>query len=188
MSSGDVTMLLMQWGDGDRSALEHLTPKIYSELHRLAGSYLRKERAEHTLQATALVNEAFLKLVDQSRVEWRNRAHFFGIAAQAMRRILIDYARSNRREKRGGGVQALQLDEAMELVRERGADLIALDDALHTLARLDEQQSRIVELRYFAGLTIEETAEVLGISSTTVQREWVTARAFLARELQRHPS
>ncbi|MBS1827921.1 MAG: sigma-70 family RNA polymerase sigma factor [Acidobacteria bacterium] len=185
-SGGDVTLLLMQWGGGDKAAFDDLAPKIYQELHRLAQSYLRRERIEHTLQATALVNEAYLKLVDQSKVEWRNRAHFFGIAAQSMRRILIDHARKVRRDKRGGGAAVLQLDEALDVMGSRGAELIALDDALDALAKLDEQQSRIVEMRYFAGLSIEEVAEVLGISRATVQREWATARAFLARELMRN--
>jgi RNA polymerase sigma factor (TIGR02999 family) len=187
-SGGDVTLLLMQWGGGDRAALDDLAPRIYQELHRLARSYLRRERAEHTLQATALVNEAFLKLVDQSQVEWRNRAHFFGIAAQAMRRILIDHARKVRRDKRGGGATVLQLDESLDVMGSRGAELLALDDALDALAKLDEQQGKIVEMRYFAGLTIDEVAEVLGVSSATIQREWATARAFLARELMRSGS
>src|SRR5262249_11967303 len=157
-------------------------PLVYAELHRLAQAYLRRERRGHTLQSAALVHEAFLRLVDQ-RVAWRNRAHFFGIAAQLMRRILVDYARSRHNEKRGGEQLFLELDEALDAAAERDAELVALDDALTSLAALDPQQSRIIELRYFGGLTIEETAEALGISDTTVEREWRLARAWLLREL-----
>lgn len=181
--SEHVTQLLLAWGDGDQGALDELTPLVYDELRRLAGSYLRRERQGHTLQTSALVHEAFLRLIDQ-RVNWQNRAHFFGIAAQAMRRVLVSYARSQHRTKRGGGEQQrLELDEALDLAQARDADLVALDDALTALSQFDSQQSRIVELRYFGGLTIDETAEALSISSATVEREWRLARAWLRREL-----
>ena len=179
----DVTQLLMDWSHGNRDALDHLLPLVYTELHRLAARYLRRERAEHTLQTTALVHEAYLRLVDQSKVQWHNRAHFFGIAAQAMRRILVDHARHQHAAKRRGHKPQLSLDEALNVSAERAADLMALDDALGSLAGIDPQQSRIVELRFFGGLTAEETAEVLGISRATVNREWTMAKAWLYREL-----
>lgn len=180
----DVTRLLINWSKGDQKALEELTPLVYSELRRLAQRYLRRERSDHTLQGTALVHEAFLKLIDQRNVQWQNRAHFFGVAAQMIRRILVDYARSRGTAKRGADAVKLSLDEAIGgAVDARDIDLIALDDALNSLAALDPQQSRIVELRFFTGLSIEETAEVLGISPATVKRDWVTAKALLYREL-----
>ncbi len=188
MADGDVTELLAQWRGGDEAALNELVPRVYDELHRLAFCYLRRERDDHTLQPTALVNEAFLKLAGQNAVAWQNRAHFFGIAAQSMRRILVDHARSHNRAKRGGGAVVVQLDTAIDLRDEKAGELVALDDALQALAQLDDQQSRIVELRYFGGLSVDETAEVLGISKSTVHRDWATARAFLAREIARSES
>jgi RNA polymerase sigma factor (TIGR02999 family) len=175
---------LVAWNDGNPEARDELIPLVYAELHRLAQAYLRRERRGHTLQSAALVHEAFLRLVDQ-RVAWRNRAHFFGIAAQLMRRILVDYARSRQNEKHGGDQLHLELDEALDEAAARDTDLVALDDALQSLAALDPQQSRVIELRYFGGLTIEETAEVLGVSETTVEREWRMARAWLLRELSK---
>jgi RNA polymerase sigma factor (TIGR02999 family) len=174
---------LVAWSDGDQQALEKLMPLVYDELRRLAGRYLRRERPGHTLQATALVNEAYLRLVDQRDVRWQNRAHFFGIAAQMMRRILVDHARSHQVAKRGAGARKLSLDEAIEAPEQADVDLVALDDALSDLARIDPQQSRIVELRFFGGLTIEEVAEVVGVSPATVKREWTMAKAWLYREL-----
>jgi RNA polymerase sigma factor (TIGR02999 family) len=175
---------LVAWNDGNPEARDELIPLVYAELHRLAQAYLRRERRGHTLQSAALVHEAFLRLVDQ-RVAWRNRAHFFGIAAQLMRRILVDYARSRQNEKHGGDQLHLELDEALDEAAARDTDLVALDDALQSLAALDPQQSRVIELRDFGGLTIEETAEVLGVSETTVEREWRMARAWLLRELSK---
>jgi RNA polymerase sigma factor (TIGR02999 family) len=180
----EVTELLKQWSDGRVEALDRLLPRIHAELRRLAASYLRRERPNHTLQPTALVNEAFLKLVDQRAVKWHNRAHFFGIAAQAMRRILVDHARSRAAGKRGDGQPPLPLDDALVSTAMPSIDLIALDQALTRLARLDPQQSRVVELRFFGGLTLEETAEVLHLSAATVGREWAVAKAWLYAELQ----
>jgi RNA polymerase sigma factor (TIGR02999 family) len=179
----DVTQLLVHWGRGDKQALDRLMPLVYDELHRMASRYLRRERQEHTLQTTALINEAYLRIVDQNRVNWQNRAHFFGVAAQMMRRILVDHARSHLYAKRGGGAQKLTLDEAIATPQERDLDLVALDDALTTLAEIDPQQSRIIELRFFGGLTIEETAEVLSISPATVKRDWNMAKAWLYGEI-----
>ena len=184
-STQQVTRLLVNWSNGDQSALEQLTPLVYSELRRLAGRYLRKERPDHTLQSTALVHEAFLRMIDQRSVKWQNRAHFFGVAAQMIRRILVDHARSRYASKRGAGAPRLSLDEAIALPERRDLDLVALDDALNSLAKIDPQQSRIVELRFFTGLTVEETAEVLGISPATVKRDWVTAKAWLYRDISR---
>jgi RNA polymerase sigma-70 factor (ECF subfamily) len=164
-----------------------LLPLVEGELHRLAKAYLRRERQGHTLQTTALVNEAYLRLVDQRHARWQNRAHFFGIAAQLMRRILIDHARRIAYAKRGGGAVRISLDEACELGPERAAELVALDDALSTLAHVDERKSRVVELRYFGGLSVEETAEVLGVHPETVTRDWQRAKAFLRRELEANP-
>lgn len=180
-----VTQLLEELNGGDKAALDRLMPLVYDELHRLASRYLRKERPGHTLQATALVNEAYMRIVDQKNVSWQNRAHFFGIAAQLMRRILVDHARSRLYAKRGGGAFRLTLDEALALPDQRDLDLVALDDALKALADLDPRQSRIVELRYFGGLTVEETAEVLGISPATVKRDWVWARTWLYKEIKK---
>jgi RNA polymerase sigma factor (TIGR02999 family) len=184
-TSPEVTQLLLAWSDGDREALEKLTPLVYRELKKLAGSYLRRERSGHTLQPTALAHEAYLKLIDQQNVRWQNRAHFFGIAAQAMRRILVDHARARLAEKRGSG-QAVSLDEAIDVSDQRADQLVALDEALKTLAALDPQQSRVVELKYFGGMTLEETAEVLGVSRATVIREWRMAKAWLYDELNKN--
>lgn len=184
-SRSEVTELLQLWSDGRKDALDRLLPQIYAELRRLASSYLRRERHDHTLQATALVHEAFLKLVDQRAVRWQNRAHFFGIAAQAMRRILVDHARAHAAGKRGDPARRVSLDEALVLTDMPNVDLLALDEVLTRLAALDPQQSRVVELRFFGGLTMDETAEVLHISPATVGREWTLARAWLYAELQR---
>jgi RNA polymerase sigma factor (TIGR02999 family) len=185
-SEPDVTQLLVNWSKGDQSALDELMPLVYGELRRLAGAYLRRERSNHTLQSTALVNEAFMRLVNQRDVQWRNRAHFYAIAAQMIRRILVDYARSQHAEKRGSGAIKLELDEAMAVAQTgRDVDLLGLNDALDALAELDERQSRIVELRFFAGLSIEETAEVMHLSPASIKREWQTARAWLFRKMTR---
>ena len=183
--SNQVTELLVRWRGGDREALDALMPVVYSELHRLARSYLQRERPDHTLQSTALVNEAYVRLIGQNLPQWQNRAHFFGVAAQLMRQILVDYARSHRADKRGGGAFKLTLGDAAEQAQPVDVDLVALDDALKRLASIDPQQSRIVELKFFAGLTNEDASEILGISTSTVKRDWVTARAWLFRELDR---
>ncbi|MEO8436145.1 MAG: sigma-70 family RNA polymerase sigma factor [Pyrinomonadaceae bacterium] len=179
--SHEVTQLLAAWSEGDRSALDKLLPLVDRELHKLAHRYMSHEREGHTLQTTALVNEAYLKLIDQ-KVDWQNRAHFFGIAAQVMRRILIDHARRHLGPKHGGG-NTISLDEAAVVSIERAAELVALDEALTTLAKVDERKSRVVELRYFGGLSVEETATVLGVSAETITRDWRRAKAFLRREL-----
>jgi len=183
--SSDVTELLKLWSQGRTDAIDELLPQVYAELRKLASSYLRRERPDHTLQATALVHEAFLKLVDQRAVHWQNRAHFFGIAAQAMRRILVDHARAHAAGKRGDGARRVAIDDVLLLADVPSIDLLALDEALNRLALLDVQQSRVVELRFFGGLTMEETAEVLQISTATVGREWTLARTWLFAELQR---
>jgi RNA polymerase sigma factor (TIGR02999 family) len=183
MPPGDVTGLLLKWSQGDQAAVDELTPLVYSELRRLAHRYLRRERADHTLRSAELVHEAYLRLIDQKQASWQNRAHFFAVSGQIMRRILVDYARARQAEKRGGGAATLLLNEAIDLPDQRNFELIALDDALDRLAKLDPQQSRVVELRFFAGLSIEETAEALRVSRATVNRDWVTARAWLVREL-----
>ncbi len=183
-SPPQVTQLLQNWGEGDQAALDQLIPLVYAELHRLAKHYMRRERPDHTLQTSALINEAYLRLVDQ-KVSWKNRAHFFGVAAQLMRRILVDHARAHHRAKRGGDQPRVSLDVAADVPQDRTADLVAMDDALTTLATIDPRQSRIVELRFFGGLTIEETAEVLGVSHTTVENEWTMARAWLVREMSK---
>jgi RNA polymerase sigma factor (TIGR02999 family) len=175
--------LLVRWQGGDREALEKLMPLVYQELRRLAHHYLRQERTGHTLQSTALVHEAYLRLAGQNSPQWQNRAHFFGIAAHVMRQILVEYARGRSAAKRGGDALTVSLDEAVALTPQRDVDVIALDKALCELSELDAQQSRIVELRFFAGLTIEDTSEVLGISPATVKRDWVTARAWLFRTM-----
>jgi RNA polymerase sigma-70 factor (ECF subfamily) len=182
--AAEVTDLLVAWSDGDAVALERLLPLVGGELHLLARNYLRRERQGHTLQTAALVNEAFLRLVDQRRVRWQNRAHFFGIAASLMRRILVDHARGAAAGKRGGDAARIPLDEACILAPQRAADLIALDHALEALASMDERKSRVVELRYFGGLSVEETAEVLAVHPDTVLRDWRAAKAFLRRELE----
>ena len=182
-SQQEVTQLLLDWGGGDRAALEKLLPLVYEELRRMAHRYMNRERPGHTLQTTSLVNEAYLKLCDQTRVRWQNRAHFFAIAAQTMRRILVDHARAQGRAKRGDGAPALSLDEGAQLSPSKAAELIALDDALTSLARLDERRSRVVELRFFGGLSNEAIAEVLDISPNTVTRDWNMARAWLYKEV-----
>jgi RNA polymerase sigma factor (TIGR02999 family) len=184
-SSQNITRLLHDWRNGDQSALDRLMPLVYEELRRMANHYMRNERRGHTLQTSALVNEAYLRLVDHENIEWQNRAHFFGVAAQAMRRILVDHARTRNYQKRGGGAQQVSLDEAMTLAGDRAAELIALDDALRELARMDERKSRVVELRYFGGLSLEETAEALSVSIPTVTRDWNTAKAWLMREISK---
>jgi RNA polymerase sigma factor (TIGR02999 family) len=178
-----VTQLLLGWSHGDKEALDKLVPLVYDELRRQASRYLRRERAGHTLQTTALIHEAYLRLVDQRNVHWQNRAHFFGIAAQLMRRILVDHARTKKRDKRGGSILRVSLGEAMAVAKAQELDIVALDEALDRLAAIDEQQSRIVELRFFSGLSVPETAEVLGISPATVKRDWSMAKAWLHREI-----
>jgi RNA polymerase sigma factor (TIGR02999 family) len=185
-SSNPVTDLLVRWRQGDREALDSLMPMVYVELRRLAHHYLQRERSDHTLQSTALVHEAFLRLAGQSPPQWQNRAHFFGIAAHVMRQILVEYARAHSAAKRGGVNSCkVTLDEALDLAQRIDVDVIALDGALNRLSELDPQQSRIVELRFFAGLTIEDTSEVMGISPATVKRDWTSARAWLHREIAR---
>jgi RNA polymerase sigma factor (TIGR02999 family) len=178
-----ITQLLAAASDGDQAALDALLPVVYNELRRLADHYLRQERPDHTLQATALVHEAYLRLVDQTNISWQNRAHFFSVAAQVMRHILVDHARAHKAEKRGGGEQKLSLDEAISFFAERDVNLVALDEALNELTKLDAQQGRIVELRFFGGLTIEESAEVLKITPGTVRYDWRMAKAWLHRAL-----
>jgi RNA polymerase sigma factor (TIGR02999 family) len=185
MADTTVTKLLARWRAGERGALDALMSAVYPELRRIAARHLQRERPGNSLQTTALVHEAYLKLIDQNRAEWQDRAHFYAIAAEIMRRILVDHARATHREKRGGGVPLLELDEALRMSDKKSMELIALDDALNGLAKLDLQQSRVVELRFFGGLTVEETAEALRISRSTVNRDWVTARAWLLRELGR---
>ncbi len=184
-SPQSVTQMLVAWSDGDRDALDKLIPVVYDQLRRQAASYLRRERVDHTLQASALINEAYMRLIDQHSMNWQNRGQFFAIAAQMMRRILVDHAKGKHREKRGGSMIKVTLGHAMEVEAGsgRGMDLIALDQALDRLAAIDEQQSRIVELRYFSGLSIEQTAKVLGISTATVKRDWRIAKAMLRREI-----
>ena len=181
-SPHEVTALLAEWSEGNRSALDKLLPLVSGELHQLAHRYMSREREDHTLQTTALVNEAYLKLIDQRVVHWQSRAHFFGIAAQIMRRILIDHARKHLGPQRSGG-QKLSLDDVALVSDERAAELVALDDALTSLTKVDERKGRVVELRYFGGLSVEETAEVLGVSVDTITRDWRRAKAFLRREL-----
>jgi RNA polymerase sigma factor (TIGR02999 family) len=180
-----ITELLIDWGQGDQLALEKLMPLVYDELRRLANNYLRREPTGHTLQPTALVNEAYLKLVGQRRVNWQNRAHFFAISAKLMRRILVDHARQRQAAKRGGSdQQRLSITSAETIIKQPEIDLLALNEALDELAQMDPQQGRIVELKFFGGLSIEETAEVLGISHATVERDWKMARAWLRRQLE----
>jgi RNA polymerase sigma factor (TIGR02999 family) len=181
----DVTKLLAAWSQGDQAALEALIPLVYDELRELARHYLVREKPGHTLSSTGLVHEAYLRLVTQKEVTWQNRAHFFGVASQMMRRILVDHARRHAYAKRGGGALTLALDEGIAVPQQREIGLVALDDALNGLAKLDERQSRMVELRFFGGLSIEETSVVLGVSAPTVKREWASARAWLYREISR---
>jgi RNA polymerase sigma-70 factor (ECF subfamily) len=182
-SSIDVTMLLKQLSSGNQDVLAELIPLVYDELRRLAAYHLRRERSNHTLQATALVHEAYLRLVDQRHVDWKNRSHFFGVAAHLMRRILLMHARRVHAAKRGGSAQRISLDEGVVFTREHSPELVVLDELLTRLAALDPQQARIVELRFFGGLSVEETADLLGISSATVKRDWAMAKAWLAREM-----
>jgi len=186
-SPKDVTQMLVDATRGDPAALDQLLPLVYDELRRLAGHYLRRERPDHTLQATALVHEAYLQLIDQRQVNWQNRAHFIGLAAQLMRRILVEHARGHHAAKRAGAGCKLSLEEAAGLSQERAVDLVALDDVLTGLARMDARKSQIVELRFFGGLTEEETAEALGVAPITVKREWRIAKVWLQRELDRGP-
>ncbi|MGI8555932.1 MAG: sigma-70 family RNA polymerase sigma factor [Pyrinomonadaceae bacterium] len=180
--SQEVTVLLKEINDGDRNASDKLLPLIYDELRKLARAYLRNERSDHTLQATALVHEAYIRLVEWENVSWQNRAHFFAVAAQIMRRLLVDYAREKKAQKRDGG-QKLVLDETVSFTAPRGIDLLVLDEALENLAKLDKMQAKVVELRFFGGLTIEETAHTLNVSPTTVKREWTAAKAWLYKTI-----
>lgn len=184
MQTAGVTQLLADWSNGDKQALNQLMPMVYEELSRMAAGFLRHERPDHTLQTSALVHEAYFRLIEQRHVEWHNRAHFFGIAAQIMRRILVDYARHHGYAKRGGGAMRIRLEEAESLLAEREEDLVALDDALTDLAKADWELARIVELRYFGGLSVQEIGEVCGISTATVNRKWRTARAWLYHTLK----
>jgi RNA polymerase sigma factor (TIGR02999 family) len=182
----NVTELLVGWSNGDKEALDRIVPIVYDELRKQAARYLRRERAGHTLQTTALIHEAYIRLVDQKNVRWQNRAHFFGISAQLMRRILVDHARTKGRAKRGGSDIRVSLDDTNLIAKGTDLDIIAVDEALERLAQIDEQQSKIVELRFFSGLTVEETAEVLKISPATVKRDWSMAKAWLHREISRN--
>lgn len=184
-SPNEITQQLIAWSKGDSAALDNLIPAVYQELRRMADRCLRGENAEHSLQPTALVHEAYLRLIDQSRVEWHSRAQFFGVAAQMMRRILIDHAKTKHREKRGGKARKLSLDEIANYRAQPAAELVALDEALKILAEMDERKSRVVEMRYFGGLTVEETAQVLGVSDKTVIRDWNLAKAWLYQQLNR---
>ena len=184
-SEPNITELLVAWRNGDHTALDRLTPAVHRELHRLAARYMARERPGHLLQTTALVNEAYLRLVDWKQVQWQNRAHFFGLAAQLMRRILVDVARTSRRAKRGRGEMHLSLSDAADVSISKSADLVALDDALKTLQGLNPRHSRVVELRFFGGLSLEEVAHVLDVSVGTVRRDWSLAQAWLFRELDR---
>jgi RNA polymerase sigma factor (TIGR02999 family) len=183
--SHNVTQMLQDWADGDREALDKLIPVVYAELRRQAARYLRRERSDHTLQTTALIHETYLRLIDQQGVQWQNRAHFFGIAASLMRRILVDHARKDQARKRGGSAVKLPLDEAAVATSGRDMNLVALDEALTKLATIDERKNRIVELKYFSGLSTEEVAEVLRVSPATVRHDWSLAKAWLRREIQR---
>ena len=184
-TQAQITDLLVAWGDGDQTALERLFPLVYDELRRLAAFYLRRERSDHTLQPTALVNEVYLRLVDQRRVGWQNRAQFFGVAAQMMRRILVSHARSRHAAKRGGSDRRITLQDELAVADQRDVNLLALDDALTKLEAIDPEKSKLVELRFFSGLTVPETAEVMSVSPRTVDRKWQTAKAWLYREIAR---
>jgi RNA polymerase sigma factor (TIGR02999 family) len=184
-SPHEITLLLAAWSGGDESALERLAPLVYDELHRLAHHYMSRERPSHTLQTTALVNEAYLRLVNWREVQWQNRAHFFAVSAQMMRRILVDFARDKQYLKRGGGALRVSLSEAASFTETRGADLVALDEALTALAELDQRKSQVVEMRFFGGLSVEEVAEVLKVSEETVIRDWRLAKVWLLRQLGR---
>jgi RNA polymerase sigma factor (TIGR02999 family) len=181
-AGGEITKLLRAWSEGDQSALEKLTPIVYGELHRLARRYMKRERPGHSLQTTALVNEAYMRLVDYKRMQWQNRAHFFAVSAQLIRRILVEHARRHNL-KRGGGIRHVSLEEASVVGGSRSADLVALDDAMKALAQIDPRKEQVVEMRFFGGLSVDETAEVLKVSPVTVMRDWSTAKAWLYREL-----
>ncbi len=184
-SAHEITRLLQAWSEGDKSALERLVPLVYEELHRLAHHFMARERPGHTLQTGALLNEAYLRLIDSAQPSWQNRAHFFAVSAQAMRRILVDWARSRQALKRGGEARPLELEEALVVGDARAADFVALDDALKALAALDPRKKEVVELRFFGGLSVEETAEVLKVSPETVMRDWKFAKGWLRRELSK---
>jgi RNA polymerase sigma factor (TIGR02999 family) len=184
-STNEVTERLIAWSAGDRAAFDHLLPMVYQELRRMAGAYLRQENPGHTLQPTALVHETWLRLIDQTRVNWQNRAQFFGVAAQMMRRILVDHAKAKHREKRGGDAVKLSLDDVVNLSQERVTDLLALNDALDDLSRIDGRKSRVIELRYFGGFSVEETAQILEVSPETVIRDWKMAKAWLYQQIKR---
>jgi RNA polymerase sigma factor (TIGR02999 family) len=184
----DITTLLVAWGRGDEAALQQLIPLVHRELHQIARRCLKNERPDHTLQPTALVNEAYLRLVDVRRMSWKNRTHFLAMSARLMRRVLVDFARSRQYQKRGGGLMKVSLDEAHGVSTERGQDLVALDEALTTLSAIDERKARVIEMRFFGGLTVEETAAVLDVSRETVLRDWRLARAWLMRELLKSAS
>jgi len=184
-ASHEITGLLVAWGNGDQSALEHLAPLVQSELHRLAHHYMGHERAGHTLQTSALINEAYIRLIDWKNVQWQNSAHFFAVSAQLMRRVLVDFARDRQYLKRGGGALRVTLGEAAAITVERGADLVALDEALTALAEVDQRKGQVVEMRFFGGLSVEEVAEVLKVSKETVMRDWRLAKVWLLRELGR---
>jgi RNA polymerase sigma factor (TIGR02999 family) len=180
----EITQLLQAWNEGDQSAIEKLVPLVYDELHRLAQRYMADERTDHTLQTTELVNEAYMRLVDSAHANWESRTHFFGVCAQVMRRILVDWARSRQALKRGGGVSALDLEEAFAATKQPGTDLVAIDDALKLLAAVDPRKSQVVEMRFFGGLSVKETAQVLKVSPETVQRDWKVAKSWLRREMK----
>lgn len=182
-TKGEVTQLLLAWSDGDRTALDRLMPLVFEELRRIAHRYFEREDPRHTLQPTALVNEVYLRLVDRRKVQWRNQAHFFGFAAQLMRLILVDYARGRRRGRRGKGLRPVSIEALIDLPEQRNLEVLLVDEALKTLAREDERQARIVEMWFFAGLNFKQIGEILGISPSTVKREWATAKLFLLREL-----
>lgn len=182
----EITPLLMNWRQGDEQALGELLPIVYQELRKIADSYLRRERSDHTLQPTALINEAYLRLVDQSLPQWQNRAHFYGVAAQLMRQILVEHARAQLAQKRGGGAEQIELEDALNYAPEKAAELVALDDALTELSSFDERKSRLIELRYFGGLSVEETAHVMNISTATVTREQRLAQAWLRQSLRKN--
>jgi RNA polymerase sigma-70 factor (ECF subfamily) len=182
-ASQEITRLLQDWSDGDEQALEKLTPVLYKELHRMAHRYMRQERPGHTLQTTALINESYLRLIGWKNVRWQNRAQFFAVSAQLMRKILVDFARSRNSAKRGSGAHLVSLEEAPGISRDRAVDILVLDEALQTLAVMDSRKSQIVELRFFGGLSLEETADVLKVSARTVRRDWELAKAWLGREM-----
>jgi RNA polymerase sigma factor (TIGR02999 family) len=184
LKPNEVTHLLFKWSQGNNEALDQLMPIVYQELHQIALSYLRRERPDHTLQPTALINEAYMRLIDQSLPQWQSRTHFFGVAARLMRQILVEHARRHHAAKRGGQDQKISLEETVQFSKERSAEMVSLDDALTALAAFDERKARVIELRYFGGLSIEETAEVIGVSMPTIGREQRLAEAWLERELQ----